>query len=289
MPVIRDDGPEGSSFHSVPCGAAGYPARLLGLSHPPETLWWAGRLPGSERPALAIVGSRAATGAACERARQWAAGLAREGWAVISGGALGIDAAAHVGALEVGGDTYAVLGCGVDVVYPDRHATLFARIVGAGGGLLSELSPGEPPRARQFPSRNRIIAALADAVLVVEAAARSGALITARRARACGQRVLAVPGSDGTDELIAKGAAAVISLGELRDVLAGRALPPPAPVPERQAALITALRAGPDTPGGLASRLGVSLPRIMGLLTEAELDGRVRRAGGSHYEVRGGH
>jgi DNA processing protein len=208
---------------------------------------------------------------------------------VISGGALGIDAAAHEGALAAGGRTYAVLGCGVDVVYPDRHARLFADIPARGGGLLSELPPGEPPRARQFPSRNRLIVALAEAVLVIEAASRSGALITARQARKSGRRLLAVPGSDGTDELIGAGAVAVTTLADVDDALAGRPTAPRPALPQRHAALITALAAGPATPASLATLLGLPLPRVMGLLTEAELEGRVRRAGGSHYEVRGAH
>src|SRR4051794_1241332 len=158
-------------MHSVTRGDPGYPQRLAALTAMPDPLWWIGRLPRSEAPCVAIVGSRAASGAGCDRTREWAAALAARGVAIVSGGAFGIDAAAHTGALDAGGDTFAVLGCGVDVVYPDRHAALFARITAA-GGLLSEMPPGTPPRAKQFPARNRIIAALADAVLVVEAAFR---------------------------------------------------------------------------------------------------------------------
>src|SRR4051794_25565339 len=149
-------------------GEPHYPVRLLGIARPPRQLWVAGALPDPDRPALAIVGSRKASGAGCERARDLAGSFARRGWVIVSGGAFGIDAAAHEGALAAGGETYAVLGCGVDVVYPDRHEKLFARITGQ-GGLLSEYPLGEQPRPGQFPVRNRIIAGLADAVLVVEA------------------------------------------------------------------------------------------------------------------------
>ena len=163
-------------------GEERYPSRLLVLGNPPQALWVRGKLPAQERPSVALVGARAATGTGCVRARTLAFDLARRGFFVISGGAFGIDAAAHEGALDANVPTFAILGCGVDVVYPDRHAQLFARIT-VQGGLLSEYAPGTPPRARQFPARNRIIAALADAVIVVEAAHRSGALITATWAR----------------------------------------------------------------------------------------------------------
>jgi DNA processing protein len=277
--------PEFSSMQKVLALEPTYPARLRELAPPPAVLWFVGRLPPAGTPTIAIVGSRSATGAGCARSHDWAAAVARRGWAVVSGGAFGIDAAAHSGALEGGGQTFAVLGCGVDVVYPDRHAPLFAQIA-AGGGLLSELPPGTPPRARQFPSRNRIVAALADVVLVVEAAARSGALITAGVARRRGQRLLAVSGTPGADALIAGGAQAVSSVATLFDALDGRATVAPAQaIPPRQAALITALRAGSDSPGGLARRLGLSLAHVMSVLTEAELDGRVRRTHGSQYEV----
>ena len=131
---------------------------------------------------------------------------ARRGFTIVSGGALGIDAAAHRGALEAGAPTFAVLGCGVDVVYPDRHAALFAEIVAA-GGLLSEFAPGTPPRGKQFPSRNRIVAALAEAVLVVEAQAGVGRARDGAAGAGLGRPLYAVPGSAGTDRLIASGKA----------------------------------------------------------------------------------
>jgi DNA processing protein len=266
-------------------GEVGYPARLLGAQRPPAQLWFSGALPRADQAAIAIVGSRAASRAGCDRAHELAASLGRRGWAVVSGGAFGIDAAAHQGALDVGADTFAVLGCGADVVYPDRHASLFARIARQ-GGLISELAPGTPPVRWHFPARNRIVAGLADAVIVVEAALRSGALTTAGIARKRGQRLLAVPGTAGTDALLEAGAIAVTTAATLDDALAGRpAAVPLAPIPPVFTSLIAALRASSDTPPGLARRLGLTLPAVMGLLLEAELEGWVRRAPDSHYEV----
>jgi DNA processing protein len=263
-----------------------YPARLLRVARPPRELWVRGALPAPDRPALAIVGSRKASGAGCDRARELAASFGRRGWVIVSGGAFGIDAAAHEGALDVGVETYAVLGCGVDIVYPDRHEKLFARIARQ-GGLLSEYPPGTQPRAGQFPVRNRIIAGLADAVLVVEAAVRSGALSTAHAARKGGQRLLAVPGTPGTDALIAAGAQAVSSPASVDDALAGRASAPV--IPAAFSALVEALRAQSDNAPGLARRLRLSLPTVMGLLLEAELEGLVLRGADSHYEVPRAH
>jgi DNA processing protein len=282
LPFVSASGMPGVQVLEI--GAPAYPARLAGLKPAARTLWLRGRLPAGG-PALAVVGSRAASRAGCERAHELTAAAARAGWAVISGGAFGIDAAAHRGALAGGGETAAVLGCGVDVVYPDRHAALFAELAEK-GGLLSELPPGTAPRPGQFPARNRIIAALSDAVLVVEAAARSGALITARFGREIGLRLLAVPGSAGTDRLLADGAQAVTDASSLFDALAGRPTAAPSvAITGAYAALIAALRERGDTPAGLAQRLGSSLPAVMGLLMEAELEGWVRRAAGNHYEV----
>ncbi|HMF43516.1 MAG TPA: DNA-processing protein DprA, partial [Polyangia bacterium] len=171
------------------------------MAQPVRELWYVGRLPRRGDRGLAIVGARAASTAMCRLASELAASAARRGFTIVSGGALGIDAAAHRGALDAGGVTFAVLGCGVDVVYPDRHAALFAEVAAA-GGLLSEYEPGTQPRHGQFPARNRIIAALAETVLVVEAGFASGALITARAAAKLGRKLLAVPGSPGTDDLI---------------------------------------------------------------------------------------
>ncbi len=244
-------------------------------------LWVRGRLPDAARPALAIVGARAASRAGCRRTQEWAAMAARRGFTIVSGGALGIDAAAHEGALEAGAPTFAVLGCGVDVVYPDRHAALFTAIA-ATGGLLSEFSPGTPPRGKQFPSRNRIVAALAEAVLVVEAREASGALVTARLAMEIGRPLYAVPGSAGTDRLLASGKAREVrDAAELLAALAGE--PPVARlVPEELRSLIAAL-AGGATAVEVARRLALPIPAALALLSEAELGGWILRGAGGVF------
>jgi DNA processing protein len=271
-------------LRQIDCGADEFPTALGMIPQPVHTLWVRGRVPPAAQPTLGIVGARAATHAGCRLAGALASAVAARGFAVISGGALGIDAAAHRGALAAGGTTYAVLGCGVDVVYPDRHASLFAEIASS-GGLLSELPPGEPPRPNHFPSRNRIVVGLSGSVLVVEAQARSGALITARLALKMGRPLLAVPGSPGTDGLIAAGKArAVADVDQLLLALAGA----PAPariVPEAFASLVSALGEGPAPAPVLARRLGLSLPAALALISEAELGGWIGRGAGGVFEA----
>lgn len=266
---------------------AGYPSRLHSLPVPPGCLWVMGRLPTERERLVAIVGSRAATGEGCARTRALAADLGGRSVAVVSGGAFGIDAAAHEGALAARTPTFAVLGCGTDIAYPDRHQDLFARIARA-GGLLSEYPPGTPPRRGQFPARNRIIAALADTVVVTEAAMRSGALITARLAQELGRPLLALPGSPGTDALIRRGQALpVASADDVLAALAGELAPAGSPAcePEPQDVLLAAILHGCDTPALLCQRLGLPLPALLARLAEAELDGLIRRCGGDSYEV----
>jgi len=283
--------PPGST--DLVAGDAGYPAQLRRLDRPPRVLWVAGRAPAAGDRAVAIVGSRAASGAGCAWAHALALALGAGGRTVVSGGAFGVDAAAHTGALDAGAATFAVLGCGVDVVYPDRHDRLFARIA-ASGGLLSELPPGSPPRSRHFPARNRIIAALAEAVVVVEAQVRSGALITARHAAALGVPVLARPGSPGTDALVRTGRAVPVQgTGDVLAVLGGGVPADPGDAAAVRdapsadvAALLAALEAGAGTVVGIARRLALGVPRVMALLGQAEVEGRVARTGPASYEVR---
>ncbi len=262
------------------------------MPSPPKSLWFVGQVPATGQRLVAIVGARAATRKGCDRTHAMAAELGQGGVAIVSGGAFGIDAAAHEGALASDSPTFAVLGCGTDVVYPDRHAALFARIA-ASGGLLSEYPPGTKPRAGQFPARNRIIAGLAQGVVVVEAAMRSGALITARLARALGRTLFAVPGSPGTDAYLRAGLALpATSAADIEHVLhGGQAASPPVlpvqPAPGPLCAVLDAMAFGATTPAALCDGLGMSLPSILAILAEAEIEGFVRRVAGNTYEVIG--
>jgi DNA processing protein len=272
------------SFFSVEADAPTFPAALRQLPKPPTALWVTGRLPADGERLLAIVGSRAASLAGCRLAERMARTVVGAGLGVVSGGALGIDAAAHHGALDARGATFVVLGCGIDIIYPDRHAKLFAAAAGA-GGIISEYGPGRQPHPGQFPVRNRIVAAFAEATLVVEAKRASGALITARRARELGRRVLAVPGSPGTDELCASGVARpVADERDLLDALAGVKATAPA-VPASLGPLVAALRSGAAAPIDLALRMGATLPEVLAGLAEAELCGWARRLPGGRFEV----
>jgi DNA processing protein len=213
-------------------GSPEWPERLDHLERPPRGLWQLG-VAGPETPSVAVVGSRRATFGGVEIARSIGADLAAAGIQVISGMALGIDAAAHLGALDSGGVTIAVLGCGIDVCYPPSHRDLRARIAGA-GSVITEEAPGTPPLRYHFPKRNRIIAALAHAVVVVEATERSGALSTARWAADLGREVLAVPGSirarqsSGTNLLIRDGARPFLGIDDLFDAVEALRRAPPA-------------------------------------------------------------
>lgn len=194
----------------LPYFAPSYPVALHTIADPPIVLWATGDPSTFHPDTVAIVGSRRATPAGLDVARRLAADLAAEGLVIVSGMARGVDAAAHIGALEGGGRTVAVLGCGVDVVYPPEHASLASRIRSS-GIVISELPPGMPPYAYHFPLRNRIISGLARAVVVIEASDKSGSLITARAALDQNRDVLAVPGSVGSGR--SKGCHALIKDG----------------------------------------------------------------------------
>jgi DNA processing protein len=206
--------------------APGYPARLLDLCDPPNTLYIYGDIGLLNLPMIAIVGSRAASPEGIKNAHNFAQALSAAGYLIISGLARGIDGAAHLGALGPNQNhpTLAVCGTGLDIVYPREHLALAEAISGA-GLLISELAPGLGPKACHFPRRNRIIAALALGILVIEAAERSGSLITARLGNELGREIFAIPGSihyplsRGCHQLLQQGAKLVQSPKDILEEL----------------------------------------------------------------------
>ena len=276
-----------------------YPSRLLTIADPPLVLWYRGRLEACEPPAVAIVGSRAASPVALEVAATLASDLARRGVTIISGLARGVDGAAHRGALSTG-VTVGVLGCGVDVVYPQSHRALASAVVER-GALVSEFTPGTPALPHHFPVRNRIISGLSHAVIIVEAAERSGSLITARLALDQGRDVMAVPGSvaqgrnRGAHALIRDGAPLVESAEDvLRELgwsteaatepgASGTGTTGLFPVVSSDS-LLTVMPSGEACSlDWLAGEIGEPAPVVLARLLELELTGEVVRAAGGRF------
>ena len=208
--------PAGSSYRSVGRADKAFPVHLRAISDGPTRLWVRGAVQPEDALAVAVVGSRRATAHGLALAERLAGELAARGVTIVSGLARGIDSAAHRGALEAGGRTIAVLGCGVDVVYPRGHAALLHRITGE-GLIVSELPPGSTPTRPRFLARNRLIAAMTAGTVVVEAAPRSGALNTAGWASEQGRAVLAMPGpvtstmSAGCHDLVRRAVATLVT------------------------------------------------------------------------------
>ena len=256
------DGPRADAgISSIADGDAAWPEGMSAVDEPPARLWLRGRAELLRpAPRVAIVGSRSPTPYGLAQAERFGAALARAGVCVVSGLARGVDEAAHLAALDAGGDTIAVLGCGVDRPWPAGPA---ADRVCAEGLLLSEHGPGVPPRRHHFPLRNRVLAALADAVLVVEAAGRSGSLITARWAADQGQHVLAIPGrvdhpmSGGVTRLLREGATPVESPAMLLGDVYGLEAAPSSGLPSSKGSSSSeGLRSLQDLPGGGPSESG---------------------------------
>lgn len=282
--------------HVVTLADAAYPRALLDLSDPPLVLYVKGQLGALGGPAIAMVGARSATVQGTEDARRFARVLSGAGLTVVSGLALGIDGAAHEGALEGAlegaGGTVAVIGTGADLVYPARHRDLAHRIA-AHGAIVSEFALGMPGRSHHFPQRNRIIAALARGVLVVEAAARSGSLITARLAAEMGREVYAIPGSihaplsKGCHLLIRQGAKLVETAQDVLEELgmAGDAARPvaPAPMPALDDVLGLTLTHDPVTLDALCARTALPPEQVVASLLTLELAGSVERLPGNVY------
>ncbi|MFN2383752.1 MAG: DNA-processing protein DprA [Gemmatimonadota bacterium] len=299
------------SLRELRLGEAGYPAWLATVPDAPPLLICQGTPELLDRTAVALVGARRASALGLALAGQLGAGLARAGVVVVSGCAIGVDAAAHRGALQAGGSTVAVLGGGLDVAAPTSNRGLAAEIA-ARGCLVSEFPPGTPPLKHHFPRRNRIIAGLARIVVVVEAGATSGALITARLALAAGREVMAVPGhpllatSVGANALLSDGARPACALRDILDELAslpgGWSLPgstgaepaaPPFAPPsttgtagDAVARVAAALSAAPASAEELARAAGVPMAAALAALTELELLDLARAHAGQRFSRR---
>ncbi|WP_299024645.1 DNA-processing protein DprA [uncultured Thermanaerothrix sp.] len=273
-----------------------YPFLLKNIDQPPPVLYLKGTLLPADQVAVAVVGTRQVSAYGRRVTEHLAMVLAQHGVTVVSGLARGVDALAHEAALNAGGRTLAVLGNGVDVIYPPEHQRLAARI-GLQGALLSDYPPGTPPEATNFPPRNRIISGLALATVVVEAGEKSGALITATFAAEQGREVFAVPGnitspaSKGTNRLIANGARPLLQPEDVLEVLdltqvqhqqAVRAL---LPGNEVEAALLRVMGDQVLSVDEICFLSGLSAEKVLANLAMMELKGLVRNVGGANFTV----
>ena len=267
-----------------------YPQSLLETPDPPALLYLRGRRELLARPGLAVVGSRNATPQGVSNAEHFAQAFSAAGLTIVSGLALGIDAAAHRGGLEAAGSTIAVLGTGADILYPQRNRALGERIARE-GLIVSEFPLGTPPHGANFPRRNRVISGLARGCLVVEAALASGSLITARLAAEQGREVFAIPGSihsphaKGCHALIKQGAKLVESAQDLLQELGVTGLAaPPAAADAALPGLLAHLGYDPCDIDTLCARSGLTAAAVSAMLLQLELDGKVGSLPGGLYQ-----
>lgn len=283
----------------------GYPASLKNLPDPPPVLYVLGELARTDALAVGLVGARHCTHYGMEQAERFGQLLGRAGFTVISGGARGIDTAGHRGALSAGGRTVAVMGCGLANLYPPENQGLFEEIVREGrGAILSELPLRTAVLPGNFPTRNRIISGLSLAVLVVEAARRSGSLITARVAAEQGRTVFAVPGrvdsptSQGTNELIRNGAILAQDLDDILEHLGevGQKMAPseaelfpsaPAPTDPIEQKVMEALKAGPMNLDDLVRSTRIDSGKALSTMTMLVLKGQVSQQAGNVFARKG--
>src|SRR5258706_2225286 len=284
----------------VPYSDPRYPALLRTIADPPPFLYVRGALAAEDARAVAVVGTRVASEYGLGVTRDLCQGLARLGFTIVSGMARGIDAAAHEAALEAGGRTVAVLGCGVDVVYPPEHGDLYRRI-SERGAVVSELPIATPPLSFHFPARNRIISGRATGVVVVEATEKSGSLITAAAALDQGREVFAVPGaagasrSRGPHRLIRQGAKLVERVEDILEEIApqlearpGAPEAPPAPVlPPHLSAeakkIFHLVEAAPRQIDEVIETSGLAAPKVLEILLELEILGLLRQLPGKRF------
>ena len=299
MPTL-DEWLEDDAHHRVALGDEDYPAMLNEIPGPPEVLYVNGDIEALHQPALAIIGSRNPTEGGIRNAREFARHLAGQGFTIVSGMAQGIDAAAHQGALDAGGKTVAFLGTGIDRVYPSGNRKL-AHDIAKNGALVSEFPLGAPPERWHFPARNRLISGLSLGTLVVEAARRSGSLITARLAGEQGREIFALPGSihnplsRGCHELIRQGAKLVETAGDIvaeLGPLVGHMLDltvetgaaePVSELGEEYVGLRKLLSHDPVTIDELEKQSGLTIDQLSSMLLILELHGEVESLSGGRY------
>ncbi len=280
-----------------------YPGALRTINGAPPVLFVRGGFDETTELAATVVGTRNPTPYGEKVAERLGAALARAGICTVSGGARGVDAKAHQGALAAGGKTVVVCGTGLDIPYPPEHATLFERVVAEGGVVVSELPPGTPPTRGAFPRRNRLLAGLGRALVVVEAGEKSGALISARYAVEQGKSIIAVPGpidraqSRGTNRLIRDGAKPLLEIvdvaeevlgvhvtrGQAEDEAFSRQVRPAPTLPGDAGAVWDALVVEPADTDALVDKTGLDAARVNAALVELELMGRVKRRPGNRY------
>ena len=277
-------------------GEESFPEKLCGIPEPPMALFIRGKDVEEERPAVAMVGARTASVYGKEFAERLAEELAEAGITVVSGLALGIDGASHRGALNGGGTTVAVTGCGPDICYPSYHERLWSEILQK-GTVISEYAPGMPGLPHHFVARNRLISGLSDVVIVVEARKKSGSLITAEYALNQGRDVMAVPGrpddalSEGTNRLIKDGAACCTCAQDVLDILKI-----PVKLAERKRRtkqlkgdakkVADLLKEGPLHTDVIAKQTGIPVEKLLQVLLSLELDGRVTAGAGGLYALK---
>lgn len=272
-----------------------YPEKFRCLSKPPNPIYILGNMPQSDKPIIAIVGARNATPYGRKVAQEFGRVLAMNGVQVISGFARGIDRAGHEGALLAGEPTYGILGNGVDICYPRENIDLYGRILEQ-GGFLSEINPGTEPRGMFFPMRNRMISALADKILVVEAKTRSGALITADLGLELGKDIYAVPGrlddalSGGCNRLIAQGAAIAISPEDiLKDFEIDSAhlkrfhKNNKLPLAQEEETVYSCIRLQAKHVGELLTETGMELPALLNVLLRLEMKQLIKEITKNQY------
>lgn len=271
--------------------------KLLGaIADSPKSLYVAGKLPEKRLTSVAIVGTRKPTSYGKEVTQQLAYELARRGVVIISGLALGVDGIAHRSALEAGGTTIAVLGNGLPSIYPSTHKGLAEQIITKGGAIISEYEEGTPPIGFRFLERNRIVSGLADAIIITEAASRSGTLNTASHALEQGKEIFVVPGnitsplSAGCNALLRQGATPVTKTDDILEVIASDLLSPQSALPlgntTAETTIISLLQSGVRDGDELQQKSQLGAPELAEALTMLEIDGTIRSLGANQWTLR---